>query len=149
MEEGTGIGNPVVGEVMDRRSDIADPDMTIADAVYGHLLHNGTRALPVCRYGRLIGIFTLADIEGTPREEWGSLTVMDRMTPVPLLSLEPDDDLGRAVDLLAEHSLNQAPVVEGDRLVGMLDRADIIQHLHHSKQRRVPRWPRSPGDISR
>ncbi len=149
MKAGRGLGGIQVGEVMDREPDIVGPEMTIADAVFGHLLQKGTRALPVCRNGRLLGIITLTDVECTSRDEWRSLTVMDRMTSTPLLSLKPDDELARAVEVLAENSLNQAPVLEGNQLVGMLTRADIILHLYHRGERGLRRWPPSAGDAGR
>ena len=56
------------------------------------------------------------------------------MTPAPLKSLTPEDELSDALALMAEHSLNQAPVLERDRLVGMLTRADIIRYLHSRRE---------------
>jgi CBS domain-containing protein len=61
---------------------------------------------------------------------WDAVRVRDEMTPTPLRQVAPDDDLARALALLGEHSIHQAPVMVGDRLVGLLTRAHVIRYLH-------------------
>ena len=56
------------------------------------------------------------------------------MTPAPLRSVTPDNELIRALELLGEHSVHQAPVLEGDQLVGLLTRANIIEYLHRRNE---------------
>ena len=56
--------------------------------------------------------------------------VREAMTPIPLKQVAPNDELDQALALLGEHSIHQAPVMVGDRLVGLLTRAHIIRYLH-------------------
>ncbi|MCH7718509.1 MAG: CBS domain-containing protein [Chloroflexi bacterium] len=49
-------------------------------------------------------------------------------------SVEPQEDLSDALDLLAENSIHQTPVLYQGRLIGMLTRADIIDYLHRRKE---------------
>jgi len=56
------------------------------------------------------------------------------MTPMPLLTLSPEDQAAYALSLFEEHSVAQGPVLEGSRLVGLLARADIVEHLHRRQQ---------------
>ena len=119
-----------VREAMQQNVDTLGPEVTVFQAVYDFFLQRGMRAMPVSEGNRLIGIISLSDVKGIPQERWGYETVRDHMTPAPLKSLTPDDELSDALTLMAEHSLNQAPVLERDRLVGMLTRADIIRYLH-------------------
>ena len=37
--------------------------------------------------------------------------------------------MAQAIELLAEHDLEQLPVVEGERLAGLLTRADVMRQL--------------------
>ena len=137
-----------VRDVMNRRPGSVEPDLLMSEAVYEHFLRYGTRALPVCEGDQLVGILTLTDVKRVPQDQWNWVQVSRAMTQVPLWSVGPDDELDQALDVLAKHSLNQAPVLEGSRLVGMLSRADIIQFLHSSKELGIGQTPPQTRDIS-
>ena len=130
----TGMNGILVTDVMRRAPDTVAPSATIADAVFEYFLHRGLSTLPVCEGDRIVGILTLSDVKEVPRERWEAATVREAMTPTPLWSVKPDDELTRALDLLGEHSINQAPVLEGGQLVGLLTRADIIRLLHSYRE---------------
>jgi CBS domain-containing protein len=107
-----------------------DPDASVSSVVYGPLVQQSTRAVPVCEGGVLVGIISLSDIKGVPQHRWALATVRERMTHAPLWTLKPEDGLVHGLEMLGEHSINQAPVLEEGRLVGLLSRADIIQFMH-------------------
>jgi CBS domain-containing protein len=44
-----------------------------------------------------------------------------------LVTVSPDDNLDDALTLLAERQVRRLPVVEGDRLVGIVAQADIAR----------------------
>ena len=52
-----------------------------------------------------------------------------------LVSVEPDDDLEEAVQLMASHQVRWLPVVEDGRLVGIVVQADIALSLRENEQR--------------
>jgi CBS domain-containing protein len=60
------------------------------------------------------------------------------MTRQPLKTVKPEDNMSTAVQLMAEHGLDQLPVVVDERILGMLGRADIIRYVqvHHELGRR-------------
>jgi CIC family chloride channel protein len=126
---------------MNRRPGSVKPDLLMSEAVYEHFLRYGTRVLPVCEEDRLTGILTLTDVKRVPQGQWNWVKVSRAMTHVPLWSVSPDDELSQALNVLAKHSLNQAPVLEGSRLVGMLSRAEIIQFLHSGKELGIEQIP--------
>jgi CBS domain-containing protein len=115
---------------MDTSPPTIGPTVTIHDAVFGHLVHRGTRALPVCEGDRLLGIISVSDLKDVPQQTWRERLVLDEMTRAPLKSLAPDDPLYDALSLLGESRIHQAPVMVDDRLVGLLSRAHIIQYFH-------------------
>ena len=123
-----------VGDVMDPDPPTIPPEAPISEAVYDYFLRPGIRSLPVCSGDRLVGIFSLSDVRGVPRERWGSISVGEEMTPMPLKQVGPEDDLSHAVELLGRHSVHQLPVLEGGRLVGLLSRAHIILHFHSREE---------------
>ena len=52
-------------------------------------------------------------------------TAADVMTPKPV-TVRPTDDLADVAAVLLDHGVRAAPVVEGDRLVGIISRHDIL-----------------------
>jgi len=123
-----------VRDVMRPSLDFTDPDLSVHDVVYEHLMRGGVRAMPVCENDLLAGIVSLTDVKKVDRERWPTTSVRDIMTPMPVHSVEPQDELSDALDLLAENSIHQTPVLYQGRLIGMLTRADIIDYLHRRKE---------------
>ena len=92
-------------------------------------------SLPITDDEKLVGMITDRDI--TTR------VVADatdpRMTPVgdvcsrDLISVAPDNDLQEALQLMARHQVRRLPVVENDRLVGIVAQADIALRENETK----------------
>jgi predicted transcriptional regulator len=61
------------------------------------------------------------------------------MTPPPLKTTAPETDLSSALGLLVEGELNQLPVVNQGRLVGMLTRANVLRFLQLRDELRIRR----------
>jgi CBS domain-containing protein len=55
-------------------------------------------------------------------------TARDMMTPEPV-TVEPDDPVRKAARLIADSGHNRLPVVDGDRLVGVVTRVDVLGAL--------------------
>ncbi|MET9323532.1 CBS domain-containing protein [Streptomyces sp. NPDC003038] len=77
--------------------------------------------------GRLRGLVTDRDLvvralaEGKDPEN----TTVGEICSAEIVSVGPDDDVGRAVDLMRDHSLRRLPVVEKDRAVGIVSIGDL------------------------
>jgi CBS domain-containing protein len=84
-------------------------------------------SLPVTEDKRLVGMITDRDIttrvvaEGAVSETMSVGDVYSR----DLISVEPNNDLEEALQLMARHQVRRLPVVENGRLVGMVAQADI------------------------
>jgi CBS domain-containing protein len=87
-------------------------------------------SVPVVEGGRLLGVVTDRDLvvrllaEGRDPQ---STTVGEIASTEPV-TLSPDDELDKALQLLARHQVRRLPVVEGERLVGIVAQADIARH---------------------
>lgn len=123
-----------VRDVMRPSLESLEPGISVFEVVYDHLMRDGVRAMPVCENGRLEGIVSLTDVKKVDRDRWPETPVRDIMTPLPVFSVEPQDDLSDALGILAENSIHQSPVLYQGRLIGMLTRADIIAYLHRRKE---------------
>ncbi|MCL4486968.1 MAG: site-2 protease family protein [Chloroflexi bacterium] len=120
------------------RSDIASvpPEMPISDLVYTHIMGSEERSFPVVDgEGCLVGIVSLGDVRKVPRDEWGTRTVSQIMTPEEKLAVAtPREDAAAALNDLTGDDVRQMPVVQEGRLVGMLRRVDIMRWLQlHSE----------------
>jgi CBS domain-containing protein len=97
---------------------------------------------PVVQAGTLLGMLTAQDlldfISSLPTEpaevramsEHGILddhTVEEAMTRGPLTSLTPDMPAATAAELMKEARVHRMPVLEGDRLVGIVSTVDFVR----------------------
>ncbi len=84
-------------------------------------------ALPVYEAHALVGIVTERDVTAAVADgvDPARTPVRDRMTAAPA-TVAPDDDLAGAARLMAELGVRHLPVVEGQRLVGMLSIRDLL-----------------------
>ena len=107
-----------------------DPDENLSELVFEHVLLRGVRALPVVEDGELLGMVTLSDVRGVDRDRWDVTTVRSIMArPDQLQTVSPQQELTDAIRLLAEYDINQLPVVDEGKLVGLLSRSNVIRFL--------------------
>ena len=94
--------------------------------------------LPVVVEGRLVGIVTDRDLRDafpsvfdssyrteTGRADPGAITVEAVMTPY-VLTLKPQDSMTDAARLMRRERVGAVPVVDGNRLVGLITRSDVL-----------------------
>ncbi len=119
-----------VGDAITRDEATVTPDLTVLDLVDRYLLPAARTAMPVEQDGRLIGIVAIKDIAKVPPEQRGQVTVgqvmrgQDRLHPVTV-----DTRVIDAVELLDDNDLDQLPVLDGDRVAGIITRADVARQL--------------------
>jgi len=84
-------------------------------------------SLPVTEDDRLVGMITDRDIATRVVAESAvpETTSVGDVYSRDLISVEPNSDLDEALRLMARHQVRRLPVVENDRLVGMVAQADI------------------------
>jgi CBS domain-containing protein len=84
-------------------------------------------SLPVTEDERLIGMITDRDITTRVVAENAvpKTTSVAEVYSRDLISVEPNNDLEEALQLMARHQVRRLPVVENGRLVGMVAQADI------------------------
>ncbi len=129
-----------VRQVMNPRPVTVSPDTPLSEVVHDYILQRAVRAIPVVEDGRLIGMVTLNEIRDVPREQWEETPVSAVMTRAESLQMvRPEDDLYTALRILAEHDINQLPVVSSDgTLVGLLSRSNVIRFLQIREELGMP-----------
>jgi CBS domain-containing protein len=127
-----------VREIMTPNPTTVRPESPVTDAV--RLMGSeDVGSLPVVDDDRLVGVVTDRDIalrivgEG---KDPGSATVADVQSGNPV-TVAPDQDVQEALNEMARHQVRRLPVVEGDRLVGVVAQADVAREVGDSETGRV------------
>jgi acetoin utilization protein AcuB len=99
------------------------------------LADNRVHRLPVVRDGRLVGILSDSDIRNAALRDSsrgavgvGGKTVGEVMTR-EVITVSPSDTVEDALLVLQKKRLGALPVVEGDRVVGIITKADVLAAL--------------------
>jgi Zn-dependent protease len=119
-----------VSEVMSRSCVSAPADSTIQELIDRHILGQGQRCLVIMRNGSVAGLLTVHHVSEVPRDKWTAVTAAEVMTPLESVKwVPPDTELQSAFQEMDRDGVNQLPVMEGGRVVGMLSRGDIVSYL--------------------
>ena len=106
------------------------PDISISSLVHDHVMTTDDHAFPVEENGRLLGLVTLEDVRGVPRDQWDVTLVRQVMTPAnQLITISSDDCADEALNKLRERDVRQLPVLRNGELAGLLRRRDIVKWL--------------------
>lgn len=115
------------------------PDTTLPEAA--RLMKEcRIRRLPVVENGRLVGIVTMGDVrEASPSAATSlsiyelnyllsRLTVREIMTRDPI-AITPDTSIEASARLMLEHKIGGLPVVDNNKVVGIITESDIFRLL--------------------
>jgi CBS domain-containing protein len=127
-----------IREVMTENPTTCEPGATVVD-VAKVMASEDVGQVPVAEGGKLVGVVTdrdlvvrvLAEIRDPQSTTVGEIASRDVVT------VSPETNLDEALGLLARHQVRRLPVVEGDRLVGIVAQADVAQHAEDSETGRV------------
>jgi len=113
------------------------PDTPVLEAI--NLLKNkGFRRLPVVKDGKLVGLVTDKDLKdampskATTLSVWemnyllSKLTVQEVMAK-PVITVEADAPLEKAALLMEEKKIGGLPVMDGEKLVGIITVTDVLR----------------------
>jgi CBS domain-containing protein len=129
-----------VARIMQTRFTSVGPAIPISELVDVHLMASGQRVFPVEEDGRLLGMVCLRDLRKAERSAWERITARDIMTPASdLVSVSASQDASEALTMLAQLNVNQLPVLEHGKLVGLLRREDVLKWLSVHEARAVAR----------
>jgi CIC family chloride channel protein len=117
--------NLTAADLMQRRVETLSATMSLKEALQA-FSRSHHRGFPVLDEGRLVGIVTQTDLGDTAKASQGNLTLADLMTPRPV-TVNPEASLSQVLYLLNRLKISRLPVVEGNRLVGIITRGDIIR----------------------
>jgi CBS domain-containing protein len=123
-----------VRDVMTSNPTTCDPTATVVDAAKV-MVREDVGPVPIVEGDRLVGIVTDRDIIVRVVAEGRDVTstkVAD-IASKDLVTVKPDDDLDRALELMAQRQVRRIPVVEGERVVGIVSQADVARAADEEK----------------
>jgi Zn-dependent protease/predicted transcriptional regulator len=120
----------IASEVMTRDCALVSPDITIDQLINDNILTTGKRCFPVASGDRMEGMITMHNIKNVPRDQRGIIRVREAMTPLgELKSVRPDEDLSTVLRILVENDINQIPVVQDNKIIGLIGRDSILAYI--------------------
>ncbi len=130
-------GTPV-GKIMTSDVQVVHPDTTVQQ-LNELMLSTKHMGFPVMDKG-LVGIVTLTDTHRVTRDRFAHARVADIMTR-NVITVDPDMDSAKALNIMIEHRISRLPVVQGDKLVGIITQKDFLRAVNTlALQRQTARW---------
>jgi CBS domain-containing protein len=98
------------------------------------LVEGGVKIAPVEEGEKLYGVVSADAILEAVLENLDALTVEQILT-ADVVTVEEDAHVGQAINRLREHGISRLPVVDGDRLTGVLTTHDIVDFAVRNDER--------------
>lgn len=119
---------PRVRDIMVSHPTVVSPDAHVGQAA-SLMAERRIGCVIVAQHDSADGIFTERDLlrRAVGRPGWEALPLSQFMTPRPV-TVGPDEPVTRAVELLDQQQVRHLPVVDGERIVGILSVRDIMRH---------------------
>jgi Zn-dependent protease len=109
---------------------VIDPKISVETLVHDYVLKKRERVFLAMKGNELLGLVCLEDIKKYPRERWPELRVSDIMTPKEkIVSVSPEATGDQILSSLASIDVNQLPVLDAGRVVGIICRNDLLKTL--------------------
>ena len=115
----------LVGQIMSQKIVTISPDKRVGQALKLMQKHQ-IRHVPVMEHDRMVGWITSRDLrEVLLASMLEEIKVGDVMVQAPL-SVTPDTEVEEAARLTHEHKIGGMPVMQGEKLVGVITMLDLI-----------------------
>jgi len=127
----------MAGEIMSRPVITVDPHKRISDAAAA-LSRYQISSLPVVRDGSVLGILHRNAVERATQHGLQEEQVAEYMNP-GVVFVTPDESIERVLRITVEGRHRLVPVIDQGRMVGVISRSDLLEHM------RLPRQSDSAG----
>ncbi|AOY77093.1 CBS domain-containing protein [Clostridium formicaceticum] len=122
-------------DIMNYPVKIVFEDMNIEE-VSKIMLRYGHTGMPVIKDNYIIGIISRTDVDKAMQHGLGHAPVKGFMTR-EVKTISPTTSLSEINDLLVKNNIGRLPVVEEDKIIGIVTRTDLLRMLHGNNH---PYW---------
>ena len=124
------LGDHRVADAMQRSFPQVSAGATIEELAQQTGLPSNGRSVIVTTPEGAAGLVTLPAIRHVPHDAWPSTVAAQVMTPIGQVdTTQPGAILWSALEKMGHDGVSQMPVVDGNGIVGMLSREDILHYL--------------------
>jgi CBS domain-containing protein len=126
-----------VKRIMNPEVPFVPANIRIDDLIEEHLMQTDHQAFLVIDKGKLVGLISIDDVRKVEHEARRTTLARDIMTPSKkLVVVAPEENASEALDRLEDQKIRQLPVVQGNKIVGLVRRKDILRWLTFQSQSR-------------
>lgn len=119
-----------VKRIMSTDVPVVPANITIEDLIDNYIMQSDNRTFIVFDEEKMAGLVTVDDVRKVSRDSRQSVLVREIMTPSKeVIAVAPEEDASQALDRLQNQDITQLPVVQGNKVVGVLRQKDIIRWL--------------------
>lgn len=102
-------------------------DISLEDYIH-EVLRTGRRCHIVTGNGNPVGLITLHAVRTLPREEWANTSVQAAMLPFERIHwVAPEEPVLAVLERMQNEDINQMPVMNDGRILGMITRDSILR----------------------
>jgi len=106
------------------------PETTVFDSIK-LMSQRNIGALPVMKDGKLTGVFSERDYTRkiVLKGKSSKTTAVQEILSTPVISVTPQKTIEECMRLMTEHRIRHLPVLEGDRVVGIVSIGDLVNWI--------------------
>ena len=117
-------------DVMQAEFPSVTPGTPVSEIVHDYMVGKGERAVMVANDGAVLGVITVSDVRRVPRDSWAQVPAQRIMTPRSnVITVNAAQPAVEVLVLLGEKGLNQVPVLEDGRMVGLVTRRELMDRI--------------------
>jgi Zn-dependent protease len=117
-------------QVMTQQCQTVPSELRLDRLVEDHILGAGQRCFFIAEQDDLKGLVTLHNVRSVAQGERSGFTAGQVMTPVDAVSrVGPEDEVWTVLQKMDEGNVNQVPVVENGRLLGLITRENLLHDI--------------------
>lgn len=117
-------------DLMNKNFKTVTSDLCVKELVDDYILKKKERVFLVVDEDKLKGIVCMEDVKRVPQEKRSQMHVGEIMTPKEKLEAVTRDADGRKIlRSLTTRNIHQIPVMDGEKIAGIICRSDILQYI--------------------